>query len=65
MDEDRSESLQGTKAGVGVIHLIVLWMKPGARKVKCFLWSNIPISPQVMSIDEHKSITPVLEGMEA
>lgn len=50
---------------LGATHLVVLWLKPGTRKVECFLRPNIPISPKVTSIDEHKSIIPVLEVKEA
>jgi hypothetical protein len=48
-----------------VTHLIVFWMKPGTRKVQCSLRSNVPISSKIASIDEHKSIMPVLKDMGA
>ena len=51
--------------GVGATHLIVPWLEPGTRKVKGLLRPNVPISPKVMPIDEHKSIIPALEGKGA
>lgn len=46
-----------------VTHLIVFWLKPGARKVQCSLRPNVLISSKIASVDEHKPIMPVLKGM--
>lgn len=49
------------KLGTAMTHLIVFWVKPDPGQVKCFLRSNMPVSPKVPSIDKHKCIIPTLE----
>ena len=45
--------------------LVTLSFKPAAWQVQCLLWTDVPVSAQIMAINEYDSFAPFAHVQEA